>query len=184
MKKIEKLSDERLIVYIREKDKQAFSYILDRYEGKITAYIRRLTNNSPEAEDLVQNVFIKIFENLFDFNEKKKFSSWLYRIAHNLSINWLRKKKAVISIDESEFLQNSLKTKDDIFQETLSKEKSKEITRAINSLPDKFKEPFILKFIEDKSYQEISDILRKPKNTVGTFILRAKKILRQKLNNK
>ncbi len=99
-----------------------------------------------------------------------------------MAVNWIKKKKAVISIDENEVVASRLMAKTDIIKEASNKQLSTELTKAINNLPHKFKEPFILKYIEDKTYEEISDIMRLPKNTVGTIISRAKKLLRKDLD--
>lgn len=177
------ISDEELIIYIRNKDKELYSHIIDRYEIKLRAYLGRLTNYSDEVDDLLQQTLVNSYINLYNFNTEKKFSSWIYRIAHNLAINWQKKRKASISLDENEVVAKQLSSKIDIVKEIDTKKLSKIITNAINRLPDKFKEPFILKYLEDKSYEEISDILRLPKNTIGTYIFRAKKILKHDLKN-
>lgn len=174
-------SDEDIVLYIREKNKEFFSYIIDRYKEKLRIYLNRITNYSPEVDDLVQQTLVNAYINLNNFDVKRKFSSWIYRIAHNLAINWLKKKKASISIDEDEVIANKLSDKIDIFKEMVGLEMSSHLTVAINKLPEKFKEPFILRYFEDKSYEEISSIIRKPKNTVGTMINRAKKFLKKDL---
>lgn len=181
MKTNDEISDEELIFYIRKKDKELYSTIIDRYETKLRAYLRRITNYSDEVDDLTQQTLVNAYINLNDFNTDKKFSSWIYRIAHNLAINWLKKKKASISLDENEIVANQLAAKIDIAKEADNNKLAKSITKAINNLPNKFKEPFILKYFDNKSYEEISDIMRMPKNTVGTMISRAKKLLRQDL---
>ena len=179
----EQAKDEELVTIIRESNKEYFAFIIDRYENKIKAYINRLTNphDKEELNDLTQQVFIKTYTSLNKFEVDRKFSSWIYRIAHNLAVNWLKAKKANISIDENEFLANTLASIIDLKKEFLNKELKEDLHKAINKLPDKFKEPFILKYFEDKTYDEISDILRKPKNTIGTMIIRAKKRLKKEL---
>ena len=177
----EKISDEDLVELIRNKDKELYSFVIDRYEKRLKAYIRRLTNNSNEVDDLVQQALVNTFIALQSFESNKKFSSWIYRIAHNLTINWLTKKKADIFLSEEEGLADSIKSDIDIHSEIIDGETSRHLTEAINKLPEKFKEPFILKYIEERSYEEISDILRKPKNTVGTMISRAKGLLKKEL---
>lgn len=175
------LSDEKLIEAIINSNQELYSFVIDRYESKLRSYLKRLTNNSPEVDDLVQQTLVNAFINLKSFDVSQKFSSWIYRIAHNLTINWLKKKKINIFLGQDEFLANSIKADIDIIEEVASKELSKKIAQAINNLPDKFKEPIILFYIEDKTYDEISEILRKPKNTIGTLISRAKTILKKEL---
>lgn len=177
----EKISDEQLVEIIRNSNQECYSFLIDRYEVKIRSYIKRLTSNSLEVDDLVQQTFVNVFINLKSFNLDHKFSSWIYRIAHNIAINWLKKKKINIFLGQDDFLASSLKAEIDIHRDLIVKEDSLAIISIINSLPDKFKEPIILFYIEEKSYDEISEILRKPKNTVGTLISRAKLLLKKKL---
>lgn len=175
------ISDEDLVIFVREKNKEAYSFIIDRYQKRIGRYIYRLINDQEEANDLTQQALVNAYVNLYKFDEKRKFSSWIYRIAHNLAVNWIRKKKAVISLDYNEVISSKLASEIDTAKEVSRKELNEKLTSLINKLPEKFKEPFILKYIEEKSYNEISDILRMPKNTVGTIISRAKKILKKEL---
>lgn len=172
--------DEEIVDYTRKTDKEYYSYIIDRYEVRLKRYLNRMTNYSSEVDDLVQQTLVNAYINLNDFNIDKKFSSWIYRIAHNLTVNWFKKKKANIFIEE-DLLANKLKAEIDIHKSISDQEDINNLKKAINKLPDKFKQPIILKYMEDLSYNEISDILRKPKNTIGTMINRAKKILKKEL---
>ena len=177
----ETLSDEDLVVYIRERDKEAYSYIIDRYKKRIWRYINRLINNPNETDDLTQQTLVNVYVNLNSFDGDKKFSSWIYRIAHNLAVNWIKRKKASISLDHNEVVASRLSSEIDVFKKVSENEFYEKVTMLINKLPEKFKEPFILRYMEDKTYNEISDILRMHKNTVGTMINRAKKILKKEL---
>jgi RNA polymerase sigma-70 factor (ECF subfamily) len=176
-----KISDEQLVQNIREKDKELFAFIIDRYELKLKSYVRRLTNNSGEVDDLVQQTFVNAFIALQSFEPDRKFSSWIYRIAHNLTINWLSKKKAHIFLSEDASWADQIRSEIDVHAAVAASELSRILTNAINKLPEKFKEPLILRYLEDRSYEEISDILRKPKNTIGTMISRAKILLKKEL---
>ena len=182
----ENTTDEQIVEYCRETNKEFFSYLIDRYERKIKAYINRLTNprDKEELNDITQQVFINVYKNINSFEAERKFSSWIYRIAHNLAVNWLKAKKEKISIDENEVVAGSLASDIDINKEYLNNELKSDLNKAINNLPDKFKEPFILRYYEDLSYEEISNILKKPKNTIGTMIIRAKKLLKKELVKK
>ncbi|MBL7058790.1 sigma-70 family RNA polymerase sigma factor [Patescibacteria group bacterium] len=181
----ESTTDEQIVKFCREEDKESFGFLIDRYELKIKCYINRLVNpnDKEDLNDLTQQVFINVYKNLNSVDIEKKFSSWIYRIAHNLAVNWLKAKKEKISIDASDILVGTLASDIDIKKDLLDKELKEEINSAINDLPDKFKEPFILKYFEGLSYDEISEILKKPKNTIGTMISRAKQQLKKKLVN-
>ncbi len=178
----DKTTDEEIVELTRKSDKEYFGYLIDRYEFKLLSYVKRLTSDSSEAEDLVQQVFMNAFVSLNSFDSANKFSSWIYRIAHNLAVNWLKKKKAQFFLDNDDVMR--FKSEIDIEEEIIAKENGKILAEAINKLPQKYKDPFVLKYFEDKSYEEISFILKLPKNTVGTFINRAKKFLRNELEKK
>jgi RNA polymerase sigma-70 factor, ECF subfamily len=178
------LKDEELVVYIREKNKDAYSFVINRYSEKIRRYVNRLINNPDEAEDLTQQALVNAYINLNSFNKNKRFSPWIYRIAHNLAVNWIKRKKAQISLDRNEVVASKLASKIDVMEDVSGVDFNEKFTVLLNKLPKKFKEPFMLKYIEDKTYDEISTILRMPKNTVGTMVNRAKKILKKELEKK
>jgi RNA polymerase sigma-70 factor (ECF subfamily) len=162
-----------------------FAVLIDRYEAKLSHYIRRKAILSKEdAEDLLQNVFTKVYVNLPAYNKELSFSAWIYRIAHNETIDWYRKTKSrthvyIDSEDEGllETLSSSLNTEAEV---SLHHDMEK-LKQAIDKLDEKYKEPIILRFLEEKEYQEISDILRVPIGTVSTYVARGKKQLIQLL---
>ena len=182
----ETMSDEQL-VQLSLKDQDSFYYLIKRYEPKILHYIKRITNISPEeSEDLLQEIFIKVYRNLNRFNRKLKFSSWVYRIAHNEIINQYRKKKSYSATidsfaenDDTDYLAGFIGEALDIDNDYISRENAEKVRAALAKLPDKYREVLILRYFEDQSYKEISDILRKPAGTVATLINRAKSKFRK-----
>ncbi|MFA6426869.1 MAG: RNA polymerase sigma factor [Candidatus Magasanikbacteria bacterium] len=176
----ENLTDEELIAIIRQNDKELYSEIIRRYQTKLSHYLRKFIRRDDELEDVLQDVFIKAYRNLNDFNVHKRFSPWIYRIAHNEALNMIKKyRKEVVSIDESEW---------EIIDQNIDLGKSVDasltktvVEQALTAMKDKYREPIILYFFEQKSYEEISDILRIPRNTVGTLIMRGKKIIKESL---
>lgn len=174
---IDKLSDEKL-VEMTLKNQDDFLYLVNRYKGKLGSYIRRLTNiKAEDAEDILQEVFIKVYLNLNDFNSDLKFSSWVYRIAHNQVISNYRKAKARpegYAVDIEDNLIYRLASEVDIAGETDKKLRKETIITILSGLEEKYREVLILKFLEEKNYQEISDILKKPLGTVASLINRAK----------
>ena len=142
-------------------------------------YISRISNVSrDEVEDLLQDIFIKVYKNLNGFDTSLKFSSWIYRITHNEVISNYRKYKnkvKVVSFDKDEEFVKGIADELDV-EENLSLGESKEkIFDILSKMNIKYRDVLILKFLEGKSYHEISDILKKPEGTVGTLISRAKK---------
>ncbi len=172
------------IVALTLKNQDYYLYIMKRYEAKLLNYILKISNISREdAEDILQEVFVKAYQNLNDFDLNFKFSNWIYSIAHNTTISTFRKKKVrpqTISWEDKD-LNNILESTLDIENTSLQKLTYKKILKIINQLPLKYKDVLILKFVEGKDYQEISDIMRKPMGTIATLINRAKKSLKQEL---
>ena len=172
------------IVALTLKNQDYYLYIMKRYEAKLLNYILKISNISREdGEDILQEVFIKSYQNLNDFDLNFKFSNWIYSIAHNTTISAFRKKKVrpqTVSWEDKD-LNNILESTLDVENTSLQKLTYKQILKIINQLPLKYKDVLILKFMEGKDYREISDILHKPMGTIATLINRAKKSLKQEL---
>jgi RNA polymerase sigma-70 factor (ECF subfamily) len=175
------MTDEQL-VDLSLKDDNNFYYLMKRYENKILHYISQITNvNREGAEDILQEVFIKVYKNLHGFNKKLKFSSWIYRIAHNEGISYYRKNRKALdtlSLDEDSPDHDSLIAllgdSIDIEEEQISREKVKIIKQVFAELHPKYREIMVLRYLEERSYDEISDILKKTPGSVATLMNRAK----------
>lgn len=159
-----------------------YAFIINKYEYKITKYINRLGNlSSEDVEDLIQDIFLKIYKNLNNFNPELKFSSWIYRIAHNETVNKFKKNHSVnLDFDDIDFFINKMSDCIDCHKENIENDLDNKalkikINEIFNKMDIRYKEILMLKFIEEKDYNEISDIIKKPINTVGTLISRAKK---------
>lgn len=180
----EKKEDSELVA-LSLKNQDYFYCIISRYERAILYYILRISSSTKEdAEDILQDVFMSVYENLNEFDNSLKFSSWIYRIAHNKTISAWRKKKVrpqAILIGEDTELFNFIPSDEDILGDLEKKHSAQELRAALDKLDEKYKEILILKFLEDKDYSEISDILKKPMGTVATLINRAKKKLKEQL---
>jgi len=176
-------TDEQVVV-LTLKNQDYYLCLMKRYEDKLLNYILKISNTSREdAEDILQEVFIKAYQNLNDFDLNFTFSNWIYSIARNTTISAFRKKKVrpqTVSWEDKD-LNNLLQSTLDIENTSHQKLIYKHILKIINQLPLKYKDVLILKFVEGKDYQEIGDILHKPMGTVGTLINRAKKSLKQEL---
>lgn len=176
-------TDEQIVV-LTLKNQDYYLCLMKRYEAKLLNYILKISNiNREDAEDILQEVFIKAYQNLNDFDLNYKFSNWIYSIAHNATISAFRKKKVrpqTVSWEDKD-LNNILESTLDVENTSLQKLTYKQILKIINRLPLKYKDVLILKFMEGKDYREISDILHKPMGTIATLINRAKKSLKQEL---
>lgn len=181
---VDKMSDEELVSFCID-DIQFLPVIIHRYESKLFSYISRKSNATKEdIEDILQEVFIKVYKNLRDFDKNLKFSSWIYRITHNEMINWYRKTKNhnTLSLDDNEHIYSTLFSEIDLYRDAIDEEMKININKTLKELPDKYKEIVELRFFEDKSYEEIADILCIPIGTVSVRINRVKDKLRNILN--
>jgi len=185
---IKKITDEELVFRVLNKNKECFSEIVSRYQDKLLRYIYRITSASEfEAKEVLQDSFVKVYKNLNDFDLNLKFSSWIYRIVHNEVRSWYRQKTTkgknlIIDVDDS-VLQN---ISDDLFDITARVENSisaEFIQKSLVKINKKYQEIIILRYFENKDYKEISDILKRPINTIATQLSRAKKQLRKEINN-
>jgi RNA polymerase sigma-70 factor (ECF subfamily) len=173
------------LVELSLKDPNKYLYLMKRYEAALTRYILRISNLSKEdAQDVLQEVFISVYQNLAGYRPEFKFSSWIYRITHNKTINYYKKKKTqpnTLDLEDNEILDVLLVDKD-IALEVQGSLERKFLLNEIAKLDPKYKSVLVLRYIQNLDYSEISDILQMPVNTVGTLINRAKKILKERLN--
>ncbi len=180
--------DRRLIRQARDGDQKAFEALLKKYRNLVYHVMMKMVRNPQEAEDLSQEAFIKAFNALASFNDEFAFSTWLMKIATNNCIDFLRKKKLkTYSIDEP------IQYKDDQVRmelpaadpnperQLLNAERSIMIDEAIQSLPPRYRHVIVLRHKEEKSYEEIAEILKLPLGTVKARIFRAREMLNKKI---
>ncbi len=186
MDEFKTLADEALVAVVL-KTPNAFGEVVERYEAKLSRYIERLGVRVPDDKlDVLQETFIKAYRNLNSFDGSFKFSSWIYRIAHNEAISWYRKQSVrpeghlvADSEDVMLLIKDSTEGAEVAFDKDLN---ATELLRALDEIDQKYKEALILRFFEHKEYEEISDILRIPIGSVGTLISRGKKQLLNEIN--
>lgn len=169
-----KLTDEEIVEKVRSNDRDLYTVIIDRYKDKLLRYATSLVHDEDKASHIVQDAFVKAYINLNGFNLKKKFTSWIYRIVHNEAMNELKKFKKEIPIPEDFDFESD----DDIERDFEQAETSKYIEKCLNSMPLIYSEPISLYYLGEKSYEEISEILRIPMGTVSIRISRAKKLMK------
>jgi len=175
------MTDEQ-VVLATLKDKQQFAVLVERYEEKLLRYIRRLGLVTTDDQlDVLQEIFIKAYRYLNDFDTSLSFSSWIYRIAHNEVMSWYRRERARPTghlVEGGEDILSWLESGELSPEEALSiRHDAAALAVALQDLSPKYRDPLILRFFEHKEYEEISDILRIPTGTVGTLIHRGKKEL-------
>lgn len=171
-------TDEQIVPLVFD-NAHYFGCLMERYEKKLLRYIMRLSAvDTDQAQDILQEVFLKAYRHLAGFDTDLKFSSWIYRITHNQVVSAHRHNQArpqTISLEvDDNFLEN-IASDFDVTKQMDLKILRQNITNVLNKLPTKYRDVLILKYFEQKDYREISDILQKPLGTVGTLLNRAKK---------
>lgn len=155
------------------KDEKKFEEIYKKWWGKIYSFILSKIGNSEEAKELSQEVFLKIYLNLENFNPNFKFSTWIFKIAQNLSIDYLRKKQIL----KSELQEESAVDKRDPLLIMLKDEEKKSIWEKVYKLPEEYKEIIILRHKNELSYEEIAEILNLKLGTVKNRIFKARQLI-------
>ncbi|URN96243.1 MAG: RNA polymerase sigma factor SigW [Candidatus Pristimantibacillus lignocellulolyticus] len=185
------LLESQLVKLALKGDQAAFAELVELYQEKLYHMAYRMLNNRQEAEDVVQDTFLRVYNNLERYDVTMKFSTWIYRIATNLSIDRLRKRKPVYSLDaESSDYEGldgySMIPSDNRTPESelLISETQQIIHQAIDTLPPKYKSVMILRYIHELSLQEVGDILDMPVTTIKTRVHRGREFLRKKLEHK
>ncbi|MBC7189746.1 sigma-70 family RNA polymerase sigma factor [Candidatus Aerophobetes bacterium] len=187
------LSDSVLLEKSKKGDEESFRKLVEKYQSKVYSIAFAMVKNKTEAEDIMQDIFIKVYRSLGNFKGKSKFYTWLYRITINTCINHLNhnKKTNTISLSSPE---NREKYQDQIIKTSLFLEDSKspfeilqnreleeKIKLAIESLPLELKQVFLLREIDDLSYKEMAKILNCSEGTIKSRLFRARDKLREKI---
>ena len=162
------------------KNSIAFSQLIFLSKNRIVAVGRRFFNNQSDIDDFLQEVFIRVYENIESFQGKSQFSTWITRIAYNAAINLKKRTKTSESLCEEK--QSTLVSNYETPEETQLKKLTKDvINNAVKQLPENYEKCIELYFYNNMTYEEIAETTDIPLNTVKTYIFRAKKELYQKL---
>lgn len=171
-------------------DQNAYGEIVELYKDKVFHLCYRMLGNRHEAEDMAQEAFIRAYVNIARFNLELKFSTWIYRIATNLCIDRIRKKKpdfyldAEVSGTDGLTMYSQVAAHTNLPEDDLeSMELQTTIQREISRLPEKYRSVIVLKYIEELSLKDISEVLDMPLGTVKTRIHRGREALRRQLRN-
>jgi len=183
--------DSALIYNALHGDQSAYKKLLKKYHDQIANLIFRIIHQREQVEDLTQEVFIKAFASLKSFNEEYAFSTWLYKIATNSSIDYIRKKKmTTFSIDKPivhEESDYSFELPDATYQpdkHIIQRQRTNLIEEAIAMLPEKYRRVIVMRHTEERDYSEIAKILKLPIGTVKAHIFRARELLNKYLRDK
>lgn len=169
--------DEELINEIKEGDISAFEEIVRRYQQRLAVFVYRIIDNEYDSEDIVSEVLFKVYKTIDRVDTARKFSTYVYQIAKNDAISYLRGKKYNRSLEELEFIDED----ESVYEQISRKENIEKVDLVIEKLGGKYKEAVKLYYFEDLSYEEIGRKLKLPVNTVRTHLRRAKESLRKYL---
>ena len=180
-------TDEEIVTLVQNGDVDSFRILLERYEPKMTRYARRFLFEGDEAKDLLQEVFIKTYVNIQSFDTERRFSPWIYRIAHNEFVNALKKRKKernLISLAYLDILFPHPIAKE-AADDTVNRREMKELLDgSLDKVNPKYREPLTLYYYEDMDYREIAEIMRVPVSTVGVWLQRGRAQLRKMVEKK
>lgn len=172
------LTDVEVVHKIRSWENDKYEILVNRYSQKMFRYVYNYFSFSQDiAEDVIQDIFVKVWQKLDKYDENYSFNSWIYRIAHNYCIDYIKQQKNTYQLDGNEKTWESIK-------EDVQKDFKRQLTKNIlEKLEWNYKEVLILYYFEEKSYDEISYILDTTKNTVWTLVHRAKNKLKEVVNS-
>ncbi len=174
-------TDEQIATRVQKGDSEAFGGLIERYQVKLLRYGRKFLFEPEDAADVVQDIFIKAYENIQSFDTSRRFSPWVYRIAHNEFVNALKKRQAsrTIFTFDIDTLFPHLASTDTADSATLERDLRKSLEGHLGELDAKYREPLILYYLESMDYKEISDILQIPVSTVGVRLARGRAFLKK-----
>jgi RNA polymerase sigma-70 factor, ECF subfamily len=188
------LTDQQVVELAREGRETAFRELIGRYQRPVFSLIYRLVRDREKAEDLAQDTFIKVLNALDRYDPSYKFSSWIFKIAHNTSLDHLRRKEPeTLSIDGSPHARTAAETEASTLtpvstgltpeEYTSNQELGSEIDRAIALLRPEYRTAIVLCHVEGRAYEEIAEIMEIPLGTVKTYIHRGRNELKKQLEH-
>ncbi len=172
-------TDEAITKAVQAGDSNAFSVLVTRYEQKIARYAKRFLLGGEDGKDIVQEVFIKAYINIKSFDASRRFSPWLYRIAHNEFVNAIKKrsKSPVFSFDFDTLFPHPV-AKETADSEMSRNELKEMLEKSLDQIDVKYREPLVLYYFEELDYGEIAQVLQIPASTVGVRLKRGRDMLK------
>jgi RNA polymerase sigma-70 factor, ECF subfamily len=188
------LTDQQVVQLARQGSERAYRQLIGRYQRPVFSLIYRLVRDREKAEDLAQDTFIKVLNAIDRYDPKFKFSSWIFKIAHNTSLDHLRRKEPeTLSLDGSPHARTAAEAEASTItpasgdetpeQYTENRELGSEIEQAMGTLREEYRTAIVLWHVEGRPYEEIAEIMSVPLGTVKTYIHRGRKELMEKLEH-
>jgi RNA polymerase sigma factor (sigma-70 family) len=184
------LEDDEFVLNAMKGDQKAFKMLMEKYQKPLYFHVLKMVKDHEQVEDLVQEAFMKAFNNIQSYNTNYAFSTWLYRITTNHTIDYLRKRKL-----KTTSIHDPVRTRDgeieieisshnETDRQIMRKERKVIIHEAINNLPEKYRQVIEMRHLDEMSYDEIADELDLPLGTVKAHIFRAREMLYKALIDK
>jgi RNA polymerase sigma-70 factor (ECF subfamily) len=171
--------DQLIVSRVVAGEKEFFRHLVERHQRAVYGMGLSFFRNAEDASDFAQEVFLKVFRSLRNFEGRSRFSTWLYKIAYNTAVNGVRRQKEYQSLAEEEALRD-----EDTPERKLLRAAARDaVLEALSDLPARYRICVDLFFFYDRSYQEIEVITGYPVNTIKSHVFRAKKLLREKLRD-
>lgn len=176
--------DEELVLLIRAGDASAFEILVTRYQKQIFALAYRLGGDYDEAKDMAQEAFLRIHQELPRFDAERRFFPWMYKVAYNTCLNLLNKRpKEAATLEQAFDTAAPEVAASSPVAAVAEREQTDQIGQALQNLPEQYRIPLVLKYLEGMSYQEISEYLELPVSTIETRLFRGRNMLRAELAN-
>ena len=174
------LTDEAIAVRVQAGQQELFGMLMERYEPKLSRYGRKFLSSPDNIEDIVQDVFISAFQNIQSFDPSRRFSPWIYRIAHNAYVNALKKMSHVpITLFDFDALVSHTVYEDPDELEREQKDIKAMNESSLEKVSSKYKEVLLLRYYEDMDYKEMAEVLEVPIGTVSIRLKRAREALKK-----
>lgn len=172
-------TDEALAALVQGGDHEALALLVRRYEAPLRRYGKKFLGVGGDIDDVLQEVFIKAYQNIRSFDPTRRFSPWIYRIAHNEFVSFLRRTTGErVGAVDLDTIAPWLAAREDVRIGIEEQELRDMLDVCLRELPAKYREPLVLRYMEDLSYEEIADVMQIPRATVGVRITRGKALAR------
>lgn len=175
------LSDKTIVTNILNGNIQSFAIVVKNTEKLVAQIVRKMTNNEDDQKDLMQDIYLKAYQNLSSFQFKSKLSTWIANIAYNTTVNYLQKKKIPI-MEIEKTMENKFKVTENPELETIKTETVEILHAEVAKLPPLYKTLITLYHLEELPNKEISEITNLPEGTIKSYLYRARKILKDNIH--
>jgi RNA polymerase sigma-70 factor (ECF subfamily) len=182
------IPDEELVARVLAGDQGSFGTLVERYQDRLVSFLFRMLRDLDTAHDLSQEVFLRVYQALDRFDPQFKFSTWTFRVAHNLGVDELRRRKVrwvplqrQDAEDETPWERELPSSEPSPYQDLRNEQRGDAIQQAIDALPGDYRELIVMRHYAELSYEEIAQLKRMPLGTVKNKLFRGRQMLKERL---